>query len=74
MEKITAYKTTKGEIFESQIDAEQQELNYDDFDFILTNFINNNMLLDQTIKGYVQYVITMKSDELIEILKRKPIK
>lgn len=74
MEKITAYKTIKGEIFESQIDAEQQELNYDNFDFILTNFINNNMLLDQTIKGYVQYVITMKSDELIEILKRKPIK
>lgn len=71
MEKITAYKTTKGEIFESPIEAEQHELNYDNFDFMLTNFINDNMLLESNVKGYVQFVITTKANELIEILKRK---
>lgn len=71
MEKITAYKTNRGEIFESPIDAEQQELNYESFDFKLTKFLNDNLLLESDVNGYVQFVLTAKSDELIEILKTK---
>ena len=71
MEKITAYKTNKGEIFENSIDAEQQELNYESFDFRLTKIINDNFLLESNVKGYIQFVLTAKSEEFIDILKSK---